>query len=84
MPEITRFYGIVAKMYLIGRDHNPPHIHFIYNDHMSSINLRDLTVMEGDLSSKAQAMAMEWTAMYQSELLEMWDTQRFRKLPPLE
>lgn len=71
-------------MYLIGRDHNPPHIHFIYNDKMSSVNLRDLTVMEGDLPPKAQSMAMEWAAMYQNELLEMWDTQKFRKLPPLE
>lgn len=25
MPEISRFYGIVIKMYF--DDHNPPHLH---------------------------------------------------------
>jgi len=84
MPEISRFYGIVAKMYFLGRDHNPPHVHFIYNDCMSSVNLKDLTFMEGDLPAKARSLAMEWTKMYQRELLEMWDTQKFRTLPPLE
>jgi hypothetical protein len=29
-------------------------------------------------------MAQEWITVYQAELLEMWDTQHFRKLPPLE
>lgn len=84
MLEISRFYGIVAKMYFLGRDHNPPHVHFIYNDCMSSVNLKDLTFMEGDLPAKARSLAMEWTKMYQRELLEMWDTQKFRTLPPLE
>ena len=71
-------------MYFLGRDHNPPHVHFIYNDCMSSVNLKDLTFMEGDLPAKARSLAMEWTKMYQRELLEMWDTQKFRTLPPLE
>ena len=29
MPEVSRFYGIVVKIYLIGKEHNPPHVHFI-------------------------------------------------------
>jgi hypothetical protein len=28
MPEISRFFGIVIRMYF--DDHNPPHIHAIY------------------------------------------------------
>ena len=30
MPVISRFYGIVIKMYLRQKEHNPPHIHAIY------------------------------------------------------
>ena len=30
MPEISRFYGIVIRMY--HNDHNPPHFHAIYGD----------------------------------------------------
>jgi hypothetical protein len=29
MPEISRFYGIVIKMYF--RDHAPPHFHAEYS-----------------------------------------------------
>ncbi len=29
-------------------------------------------------------MALEWAAIHQSELLEMWSSQRFRQLPPLQ
>jgi len=28
-------------------------------------------------------MIVEWGSMYQTELLEMWKTQDFKKLPPL-
>ena len=84
MPEISRFYGIVVKIYLIGKEHNPPHVHFIYGDRMASYDLRDMSLLEGDLPAKASAMCREWLAIYQKDLLEMWDTQVFRKLPPLE
>ena len=30
MPEISRFYGIVIRMY--GLDHAPPHMHAVYQD----------------------------------------------------
>ena len=31
MPEISRFYGIVIKMFF--NDHGPPHFHAIYGEH---------------------------------------------------
>lgn len=71
-------------MYLLGSEHNPPHIHFLYGDYNAVIDLRTLTIQVGDLPCKAASMALEWTSKYQSELLEMWETQTFVKLPPLE
>ncbi|UZO75540.1 hypothetical protein [Microcystis aeruginosa] len=29
-------------------------------------------------------MVVEWATIYQSELLKMWNTQEFNKLPPLK
>ena len=75
MPVLTRFYGLTVKMYLLGKEHNPPHIH---------IDLQTLTLMEGDLPGKGLAMAMEWTTLHRDELLEMWSSQNFRHLPPLQ
>lgn len=38
---------------------------------------------EGDLPRKAQELVTEWLTQNQKELLEMWDSQNLRKLPPL-
>ncbi len=46
MPEISRFYGMIVKMFFQQREHNPP--------------------------------------QHQAELLTIWNTQNFMKLPPLE
>ena len=40
--------------------------------------------MEGDLPGKGLSMAMEWATLHRDELLEMWSTQNFRQLPPLQ
>ncbi len=84
MPVIARFFGIVVKMYLLGKEHNPPHVHIIYNELNAVIDLNSLNVIEGDLTGRGLAMATEWVSQHQAELLEMWETQTFRKLPPLE
>lgn len=84
MPVISRFYGMIVKMYLRGKEHNPPHIHFLYGEHNGVMDLQTLSLLEGDLPDRALRMAAEWTAAYQKELLDMWESQEFRKLPPLE
>ena len=84
LPEISRFYGVVVKIYLIGREHNPPHVHFLYGERMASYDIQSLKLLEVDLPPKAASMCLEWLTIHKEELLEMWDTQVFRKLPPLE
>ncbi len=39
---------------------------------------------EGDLPPKALSMVCEWIKMYRDELMNIWNTQNFVKLPPLE
>ena len=38
---------------------------------------------EGDLPKKAQELVKEWMQQNQNELIEMWNSQNLRKLPPL-
>jgi hypothetical protein len=40
MPEISRFFGIVIKMFF--DDHNPPHFHAEYGDDLALIDIRTL------------------------------------------
>lgn len=84
MPTIARFYGIIVQMRLIDKEHNPPHIHAKYNDYEASFLISTGEIVEGNFPSKARQLVKEFILKHQIELLEMWNTQVFRKLPPLE
>lgn len=51
---------------------------------MSAIDIQTLDVLEGDLPEKALNLAKEWIKQHQSEILEIWSTQQFKKIEPLE
>ena len=53
MPVISRFYGMVIKMYFIASEHNPPHIHVIYGEYMGALDIRNSKMIAGDLPAKA-------------------------------
>jgi len=41
-------------------------------------------MIEGDLPARSRKLVKEWAAMYQSELLRMWQNNEFKQLPGLE
>ncbi len=41
-------------------------------------------MIEGDLPNRAKKLVKEWVTIYKDELKNIWETQEFRKLPPLE
>ncbi len=84
MPVISRFYGIIIRMYCLQSEHNPPHIHAIYNDDVAAIDFMTGKVLEGHLPSKAMDMVQEWIAIHRDELKTIWETQEFKNLAPLE
>jgi hypothetical protein len=83
MPSISDFYGIIVKMYFVQNEHNPPHVHAIYGEYMSAVNIVTGKVLEGDLPSKALNLVLEWIGLHRDDLLRIWETQEFKKLPPL-
>ncbi len=82
MPEITRFYGIVIKLFF--GDHPPPHFHAVYGEYNALFSIDPIEMIEGDLPGRAKKMVLEWASLNQSGLLEIWNSQEFRKLPPLK
>lgn len=84
MPVIARFYGLIIKMYFQQVEHNPPHFHVIYGEYAGVFTIETCDMIEGDLPQKAQSMIKEWGLKYKTELLEIWKTQKFIQLPPLE
>lgn len=84
MPVLSRFYGIIIRMYFLQKEHNPPHIHAIYGDDVAAITISEGKVIEGALPNKALEMVKEWVSIHKEELLAMWETQEFKQLSPLE
>lgn len=84
MPVIARFYGMVIKMYFQQKEHNPPHFHVVYGEYIGAIDIQTLAMLEGDLPPKALSLVREWAAQHAGALLEIWNTQEFTQLPPLE
>lgn len=84
IPVLSRFYGIIIRMYFLQKEHNPPHIHAIYGENVAAITIADGKVFEGDLPAKALEMVREWLSEHREELLTIWETQEFKQISPLE
>jgi Domain of unknown function (DUF4160) len=86
MPEISRFYGIIIKMYFI--DHNPPHFHAHYGEFKAEYNIQTLSVINGKLPGRAHSLVLEWATIYKNELLENWvhaqQADNVKKIRPLD
>lgn len=86
MPEISRFFGIIIRMYF--DDHDPPHFHAIYGDTEALVGIDPIRLLHSDLSSRAASMVIEWAALHQQELMQNWESLReerpARKLAPLK
>ena len=83
MPVLSRFNRIIIRMYFQQAEHNPPHIHAIYNEDVAAVCINDMKILEGSLPPKILLMVQKWVSLHQNELLQIWETQHFIKLPPL-
>ena len=86
MPELSRFFGIVIRMFY--DDHSPPHFHARYGWHHAVISMPGLTVLKGSLPPRALGLVMEGAAQHRGELWEDWalarDKAPLKAIPPLE
>jgi len=86
MPEISRFFGIIIRMYF--GDHNPPHFHAIYQEDTAEYDINTLLIIRGSLPSRAHAMVLEWASLHREELMEDWklaiEKKEIKKIEPLK
>lgn len=80
MPELSRFYGIVIKMYY--NDHNPPHFHAEYGSDAMVVDVNTLAIIGGRIPPRATGLVTEWAAQHQAELQHAWD--QARNMEPLD
>ena len=83
-PVISRFYGIIIKMYFRHKEHNPPHIHAIYGECVGVFGVQDGEMIEGDIPLKEQQKIKKFILFHRKRLLQMWEKQDFEMLSPVE
>jgi hypothetical protein len=74
MPEVSRFFGIVIRMYF--NDHSPAHFHAEYGEYEALIEIETLAILRGNLPRRAMALVLEWAAIHRQELRLDWERAR--------
>ncbi|MBA3747276.1 MAG: DUF4160 domain-containing protein [Solirubrobacterales bacterium] len=71
MPAISRFYGIVIRMYF--SDHAPAHFHAVYAGEEAVIAIATDAILRGALPDRALRLVREWAAIHRDELAANWE-----------
>ena len=83
MSEISRFHGIIIRMY--AGDHRKPHFHAYYAEYDVKIDLDTFDIIKGDLPKRILRLVKKWAILHQEELIENWEnTQNYKTLIKIE
>ena len=73
MPELSRFFGIIIRMYMeVGQPHNLPHFHAYYQDEVAIFSLEPVELIAGSLPRRQRRLAEAWAELHQEELQADW------------
>ena len=81
MPTISMFYGIIIRMYCAPEEHNPPHFHAYYGEHVAIIDINSCELKEGFLPKKQLKLVLAWAELCQEDLLADWKLAMNSELP---
>jgi hypothetical protein len=79
VPELSRFFGIVVRMFF--NEHNPPHIHVEFQDSKAVFDLAGNMTHGGLKSRTAVRLVREWIDLHVDELREDWELARAGREP---
>ncbi len=84
LPTISSFYGILILMHLTRKEHNPPHIHAIYGEYEATFFIENGEMYDGYFPKNGKVLVKQFILKYKNELKEMWESEVYKKLPPLQ
>jgi hypothetical protein len=87
MPVLSRFYGIVIKMYFNDTEqHHKPHVHASYGDYNAVIAV-DGEMLSGSIPAKQLKIINAWLAIHEEEVYAAWNkavkNEHFDQIEPL-
>jgi len=73
MPELTRFFGIIIRMFAEPDvPHHRPHFHAYYQNHSAVYAIDNIEMIGGYLPLRQQRLVEAWAELHQEELLNNW------------
>jgi hypothetical protein len=74
MPELSRFFGVIVRMYMeVGEPHHLPHFHaYYYQDATGVFSLDPVELIAGSLPRRQQRFVEAWAELHQAELIADW------------
>ncbi len=82
MPEISRFFGIVIRMFAEpGAPHHRPHLHAYYQDRVGIFAIDTIELIGGELPARETRLVLAWTEIHLQELLDDWTALQGGLLP---
>jgi len=82
MPEISRFFGIIIRMFAEpGAQHHLSHFHAYYQNHEAVFSIDAIEVIGGSFPQKERRLVEAWAELHQGELLENWQRLQSGRLP---
>ncbi len=78
MPELSRFFGIIIRMFAeVGGPHHLPHFHAYYQDDVAVLGLDPVE----HLPRRQRRLVEAWAELHQAELLADWQRLQDGNLP---
>src|SRR4051794_10840446 len=82
MPELSRFYGIIVRMYMeVGGPHHLPHFHAYYQDDVAVFQLAPIELIAGSLPRRQQRLVEAWAELHEADLIADWQRLQAGELP---
>ncbi|MBI4408140.1 MAG: DUF4160 domain-containing protein [Gemmatimonadetes bacterium] len=82
MPEISRFFGIVIRMFVEpGEPHQRPHFHAYYSGDVGVYAVDAVERIAGLLPVPQDRMVLAWAEIHREALLENWQLLQSGRLP---
>ena len=82
MPEISRFFGIIIRMFMEPNvPHNLPHFHAYYQDYSAVYSIENIEKLNGELPRKEQRLVEAWAELHKDELISSWNLLQTGNLP---
>ncbi len=74
MPELSRFFGIIIRMFSeVGETHHVPHFHAYYQEEIGIFSVDPVEMISGSFPRRQRRLVEAWGELHQNELIADWE-----------